>query len=66
MSRRNLWFKSSFSGCVNNNCVEVRFVDGAVHVRHSLAAEGPVLVFNEAEWKAFELGVAHGEFKIPA
>lgn len=59
------WFKSSFSSQCNN-CVEV-FIDGdTVQVRNSRDTSGPVLVFDRGEWTAFELGVFHGEFAMPA
>ncbi|MFC4856437.1 DUF397 domain-containing protein [Actinophytocola glycyrrhizae] len=29
------WFKSTFSGTANDNCVEVRLSDGAARVRDS-------------------------------
>ncbi|MEY9860092.1 hypothetical protein ABH935_005728 [Catenulispora sp. GAS73] len=60
------WFKSSFSGGNDDNCVEVRFFDGLAHVRTSTTANSPVLVFNRGEWEAFELGVFNGEFSMPA
>ena len=60
------WFKSSFSGGNDDNCVEVRFIDGLAHVRTSAVANSPVLVFNQGEWEAFELGVFNGEFSMPA
>jgi hypothetical protein len=60
------WFKSSFSGGNDPNCVEVRFVEDTAHVRSSRVLEGPVLEFNRGEWEAFELGVFHGEFSMPA
>lgn len=63
------WTKSSFS---NNtaNCVEVRFVVGndggtEAQVRNSRVAGGPVLVFDQAEWQAFELGMFNHEFEMP-
>jgi hypothetical protein len=59
------WFKSSFSGGNDPNCVEVRFVDGFAYVRNSTMACGQVLVFNRGEWEAFELGVFNGEFSMP-
>jgi len=32
----------------------------------SRVLEGPVLEFDRGEWEAFELGVFHGEFSMPA
>lgn len=57
------WFKSRRSGG-NGNCVEVAFVDDVVGVRDSKDQSGPVLVFTEAEWKAFVGGVKDGEFNL--
>lgn len=59
------WFKSSFSGGNDLNCVEVRFVDGFAYVRNSTVPNSAVLVFNRGEWEAFELGVFNGEFSMP-
>ncbi|WP_194908875.1 DUF397 domain-containing protein [Catenulispora rubra] len=67
MARLNQqWFKSSFSGGNDSNCVEVRFINDFAHVRNSTMADSPVLVFNRGEWDAFELGVFNGEFSMPA
>lgn len=60
------WFKSSFSDANPPNCVEVRFEGGRVLVRDGKLPNGPVLAFNRGEWEAFELGVFHGEFSMPA
>ncbi|NUR57734.1 MAG: DUF397 domain-containing protein [Catenulispora sp.] len=59
------WFKSSYSGGNDPNCVEVRFVNGFAYVRNSTVPGGAVLVFNRSEWEAFELGVFNGEFSMP-
>ncbi len=66
MSPKDQWFKSSFSGGNDPNCVEVRFVDDTAQLRSSRVLEGPVLEFDRGEWEAFELGVFHGEFSMPA
>lgn len=47
------WHKSSYSGNSNNDCVEVALLVGAVGVRDSKNAGGPVLAFSEAAWRAF-------------
>ena len=59
------WFKSSFSQS-SQSCVEVLFADGVAQVRSSRDPGGPVLVFDRGEWEAFELGIFHGEFAMPA
>lgn len=57
------WFKSSASTGANN-CVETRFfADGAVDVRNSKDASGPVVRFTQDEWTAFVAGVKNGEFE---
>jgi hypothetical protein len=56
------WVKSSLS-YANGDCVEVAALpDGRVGVRDSKDAQGPVLRFTPAEWKAFIGGVQNGEF----
>lgn len=50
------WFKSSRSSS-NANCVEVRFVDGAVDVRDTKDRTGPVLAFSGATWTSFIAGL---------
>lgn len=58
------WFKSSLSD-TGGGCVEVRFVDGGVEVRHSKNPGGAVLKYTDEEWDAFNAGAARGEFKRP-
>jgi len=56
------WVKSSLS-FANGDCVEVASLpDGQIGVRDSKDANGPVLRFTAAEWKAFVGGVHGGEF----
>ncbi|WP_328408703.1 DUF397 domain-containing protein [Nocardia sp. NBC_00403] len=56
------WFKSSRSGVVGN-CVEVAFLsNNLVGVRDSKNPSGPALLFTSAEWSAFTVAAAHGEF----
>jgi hypothetical protein len=56
--------KSSHSGAVNNNCVEVGFVTTEVLMRDSKDPNGPVLHFTPDEWRAFIAGVKDGEFDL--
>ena len=58
--------KSSFSA--QGGCVEIAFAaTGEVLVRDSKMADGgPVLTFNEKEWRAFTTAVHHNEFEYPA
>lgn len=54
------WLRSTY--CANSSCVEVALLGGQVAVRDSKEREGPVLVFTEAEWRAFVSGARDGEF----
>lgn len=56
------WVKSSLS-YANGQCVEVADLpSGAVGVRDSKDAAGPILQFTAVEWKAFLGGAKGGEF----
>jgi hypothetical protein len=59
-----VWRKSTRSGPLTDNCVEVAFVEGTVAVRDSKDPKGPVLLFNAAEWDAFVGGAKDGEFDL--
>jgi hypothetical protein len=59
---RAAWRKSSFSQL--SSCVEVAFIDGRVAVRDSKDRNGPVLVFDHSEWRAFLSGVHDGQFEL--
>lgn len=57
------WRKSTKSGPYSDNCVEVATLAGGKAVRDSKdGGTGPVLVFDDAEWRAFREGVQLGEF----
>jgi hypothetical protein len=56
------WRKSTRSGPISDNCVEVAEVEGGVALRDSKDAAGPVLLFTDAEWSAFAAGMRDGEF----
>jgi hypothetical protein len=58
------WRKSTRSGPLTDNCVEVAFVDGGVAVRDSKDPTGPVLIFTAPEWDAFVAGTKDGEFDL--
>ncbi|MCT2592244.1 DUF397 domain-containing protein [Streptomyces sp. N2-109] len=47
------WFKSSYSGSNNNDCVEVAAIPGVVRVRDSKDPQGPALALSPAAWAAF-------------
>ncbi|WP_229399605.1 DUF397 domain-containing protein [Micromonospora okii] len=53
------WFKSSRSSD-NANCVEVRFVGGAVDVRDTKDRTGPVLAFDGGSWAGFVAALKSG------
>ncbi|WP_327243259.1 DUF397 domain-containing protein [Streptomyces sp. NBC_01320] len=47
------WFKSSYSGAEGGDCVEVANATGAVHIRDSKLAAGPVLTVSPRAWAGF-------------
>ncbi|MGY4905552.1 DUF397 domain-containing protein [Streptomyces sp. 900116325] len=53
------WFRSSYSGAEGGQCVEVANATGAVHIRDSKVAAGPVLTVSPHEWAGF-VGMAAG------
>ena len=58
------WFKSSFSGGSDDNCVEAAFLpDGGMAVRDSKNPQQQPLIFDAGEWAAFAAGVVAGEFR---
>lgn len=55
------WRKSVISD--TGGCVEVAFASGTIGVRDTKAnGAGPILEFNEREWRAFVEGARRGEF----
>jgi hypothetical protein len=62
MNELTTFKKSSFSGAVNPNCVEVGFVTSGVLLRDSKDPNGAVLRFTMDEWYAFAAGMKNGEF----
>ncbi|MDN3263034.1 DUF397 domain-containing protein [Streptomyces sp. CSDS2] len=55
------WFKSSYSGSENDNCVEVAMLPAAVHVRDSKNKDIRPLTVTPAAWTAFTT-LATGSF----
>jgi Domain of unknown function (DUF397) len=51
------WFKSSYSGGGNENCVEVRITSEAVSVRDSKNQSGPSIAVGNAHWRTFLLTI---------
>ncbi|MBZ6200174.1 DUF397 domain-containing protein [Streptomyces olivaceus] len=47
------WFKSSYSGSENDNCVEVALRTGTVHVRDSKDTRIRPLAVTPTAWTAF-------------
>ena len=58
------WFKSSRSSN-NANCVEVRFVGGAVDVRDTKDRSGPMLAFDATAWSGFITALKAGSALHP-
>jgi hypothetical protein len=67
-SRRNVadastligWFKSSYSGGDQGECLEVSGSYAGIPVRDSKAPRGPAIVFSADGWAAFVTAVADG------
>jgi Domain of unknown function (DUF397) len=58
------WFKAAASAA-NGSCVEVALLaGGGVAVRDSKDADGPILRYTDAEWRAFLHGAKGGEFDL--
>jgi hypothetical protein len=53
LTQHLVWTKSSYSSGEGGQCVEVARTAGAVHIRDSKWATGPVLMVSPAEWTAF-------------
>lgn len=56
------WFKSSYSGGDQGECLEVARGYAAVPVRDSKAADGPALVFSADGWSSFVTAIRRGAF----
>ncbi|MER7108389.1 DUF397 domain-containing protein [Streptomyces sp. NPDC000229] len=55
MSTDLVWFKSSYSGDQQGNCVEVALHPHTVHVRDSKDVTRPALTVSPSAWSAFVL-----------
>ncbi len=56
LAPEDAWFKSSYSGGANNNCVEIANLTATraqVGVRDSKNPSGPALLFAPAAWTSF-------------
>ncbi|GAA2685233.1 DUF397 domain-containing protein [Streptomyces lunalinharesii] len=56
------WFKSSYSGGNQGNCLEVARGHAIIPVRDSKRPTGPALTFSPTTWSAFVSAVRCGEF----
>ncbi len=59
------WLTSSYSNGAGGMCVQVAHGVEGVVLRDSKQPAGPFLSFSHAEWDAFRLGAAAGEFTRP-
>ncbi len=57
-----VWFTSSYSSA-QGQCVACAKAPGGMAIRDSKQANGPVLRFDAASWRAFVAGVMAGERK---
>jgi hypothetical protein len=48
-----VWFKSSYSGAYNANCLEATFTETSILVRDSKNRQGPRVQFGPAAWRNF-------------
>ncbi|MEW2065461.1 DUF397 domain-containing protein [Streptomyces sp. NPDC007346] len=56
------WFKSSYSGGNQGECLEVAGGHTTVPVRDSKTPTGPTLTFSSQGWSQFVAAVKHDEF----
>lgn len=56
------WYKSSYSGGDQGECLEVARGHADIPVRDSKDPHGPVLVFEPSAWSAFVSAVKRGKF----
>ncbi|MFE6982254.1 DUF397 domain-containing protein [Streptomyces griseus] len=55
------WFKSSYSGGSQGECLEVARGHAGVPVRDSKAADGPAVVFSADGWSSFVTALKNGD-----
>lgn len=56
------WFKSSYSGGSQGDCLEAARGYAGVPVRDSKAPVGPAVIFSPAGWSSFVAAVKDGGF----
>lgn len=61
MCRHTGWFKSSYSGSGDDNCVEVRMLDGTIGVRDSKDPAGGAFWVDTRAWGEFLTGIRSGQ-----
>lgn len=61
---RDTWQKPFACEPNGGNCVEVNLGAGAVGLRDSKLADGPVFKFDAAEWSTFVSAVKAGQFDV--
>jgi hypothetical protein len=57
------WYKSSYSGGDQGECLEVARNHSDVPVRDSKSTDGPALLFSAGGWTAFVAAVKEGHIK---
>jgi hypothetical protein len=62
-SEHSGWYKSSYSGGSQAECLEVARHNPDVPVRDSKTTTGPTLVFSTPGWTAFVTAVKEGHIK---
>lgn len=61
---RARWRKASGSSASGSDCVELAPLPGLVAVRDSKDPEGPMLVFERAQWRLLAERVGRGELDL--
>jgi hypothetical protein len=66
-TKRAAWKKASRSQNQNgNHCVEVADLGALVAIRDSKHPDGPIIILDGDEWRAFEEAVTAGDLDLPA
>ncbi|MEU8886841.1 DUF397 domain-containing protein [Streptomyces sp. NPDC048442] len=55
------WFKSSYSGGANTECVETAYAGGSAAVRDSKSPGGPLIAVRSTAWADFVGAVRRGD-----